>query len=663
MGEKMSTSESDVGRVEDRRCTNIRHLNMVYSFTAPKSRREWQARAKYIREQILTGCGLLPMPEKTPLNARIFGRIERGDYSIEKVFFESFPGFYVTGNLYRPLGKRGPFPAILNTHGHWAPGRLVNNEYTNIPRRCANMAKQGYIAFSYDMIGFCDSTQVEHRKGQLDTPRAHLWGISIGGLQLWNSIRAVDFLCSLPDVDKTRIACTGASGGGTQTFLLSAVDDRVKFAAPVNMISSIMQGGCQCENPPLIRLDTNNMEIGALAAPRPLFLVAATGDWTVNTPTTEFPAIQSVYKLFGAEDKVAYVQFEAEHNYNKESREAVYAFFGRWMLRKNDPDAFREQDTYTEKDEDLLVFAHEPRPSDALDDKGIIESRILSAQKQIEASHPHDSATLEAFRNTYGLALMHCLSPQQVKPSDLVVESRGVTHADGYTLEKLIIGRKACGDRVPGDLYEPQGCQTKRRAILIVSSHKSNLGDSKLVRGLLNRGQSVLAIECFNTGENVCSQDRTTKYAFFTTYNRTDTAERVQDILTALAYLHSRKDISQINLLGIGDGGLWVMLASAFAPEVNCTVVDANGFDSNDDDSYIERLFVPCIRRAGDFRTASALICPRPLYVHNTRGRFQTDWMHDAYVAAGAPGALKVRGTPAHDDDILQWLESQDKLH
>ena len=269
------------------------------------------------------------MPEKTPLNAHVFGRIEREDYTIEKVYFEAYPGFFTTGNLYRPKGMKGPFPGIVSPHGHWGRGRLENSEAGSVPGRCINFAKQGHVIFSYDMVGRCDSgEQIDHAYGG---EREALWGLSLMALQLWNGVRAVDFLETLPDVDADRIGCTGASGGGTQTFMLTAIDDRIKVSAPVNMISAHMQGGCLCENAPNLRVDISNIEIGALMAPKPLLLVSATGDWTRNTPTVESPAIRSIYAHFGAEDKVHEVQIDADHNYNKDSREAVYAWFGQMV--------------------------------------------------------------------------------------------------------------------------------------------------------------------------------------------------------------------------------------------------------------------------------------------------------------------------------------------
>ena len=315
----------------DRRATRIRHLHLPYSFQPFLIEEAWLRQAGDLRRQIEVSAGLWPPVEKSPLKARIFGKVSKGDYSIEKVFFESYPGFYVTGNLYRPLGKKGPFPGILTPHGHWAYGRLVNQSLASMPGLSINLARQGHVVFAYDMLAYNDSRQVKDHRRTLDRSFS-LWGIGRLGIQLWNSIRSVDFLQSLPDVDPDRIGCTGASGGGTQTFLLTAVDDRVKVSAPVNMISHYMQGGCICENQANLRLDTNNMEIAALMAPRPLLMVSASGDWTRETPRVEFPAVQSVYRLLGAADKVQTMQTMAEHNFNRESREAVYAWFGRWLL-------------------------------------------------------------------------------------------------------------------------------------------------------------------------------------------------------------------------------------------------------------------------------------------------------------------------------------------
>ncbi|HWQ52537.1 MAG TPA: hypothetical protein VN442_02555, partial [Bryobacteraceae bacterium] len=223
---------------QDARTTTVPNTDTHFRMPAYRTLAEWEARKEHLRKQILSAAGLLPMPAKSPLNPQVFGRIQGPGYTIEKVLLETLPGYWLGGNLYRPAGKNGPFPAIASPHGHWNYGRLEHSANGSIPARCINLARQGHIVLAYDMVGYNDTIQTPHAFGG---KREQLWAFGPLGLQLWNSIRVVDFLVGLPDVDPARIGATGASGGGTQTFLLTAVDDRVKFSAPVNMISAIMQ--------------------------------------------------------------------------------------------------------------------------------------------------------------------------------------------------------------------------------------------------------------------------------------------------------------------------------------------------------------------------------------------------------------------------------------
>ena len=155
------------------------------------------------------------------------------------------------------------------------------------------------------MVGYNDTIQTPHVFGDA---REQLWGFGPLGLQLWNSIRALDFLAGLPDVDAARLGATGASGGATQIFLLTAVDDRIKAAVPVNMISAIMQGGSPCENAPGLRFDTFNVEFGSMIAPRPLLMISASGDWTRNNLKEEVPAVRKIYDLYDAAAQMEAVQ-------------------------------------------------------------------------------------------------------------------------------------------------------------------------------------------------------------------------------------------------------------------------------------------------------------------------------------------------------------------
>lgn len=273
-------------QTESEAVEQLRRLAATYA-----DRKQWQDRATKIRQQILRGANLDPLPERTPLNAVVHRKREYDGYSVESAAFEARPGFFVFGNLYRPGDGKGPCPAILCPHGH-APGRDGGRYRPDQQYRCATLARMGAVVFSYDMIGYGDSLFLGWRH---DHPQALT-------LQTWSSIRAVDFLQSLDGVDKDRIGITGCSGGGTQTFLLTALDSRIQVAVPVVMVSAHFFGGCHCESGMPIHqtaeLETNNAEIAALAAPRPMLLVSVGGDWTKNTPLVEYPYIRNGYDLF-----------------------------------------------------------------------------------------------------------------------------------------------------------------------------------------------------------------------------------------------------------------------------------------------------------------------------------------------------------------------------
>lgn len=318
----MSTTQEDV------RDTSYEHAVRQFA-----SRSEWLSYARWLRRQARVSLGLLPGPPRCALRARIFGRWEGDGYSCEKASFESLPGFFVTGNTFRPLcrGRRKrKQPGILCPHGHWPDGRLHDHDPAgSVIARCIQLARMGATVFSWDMVGYNDSCQIPHREFRAADPH---WGLSLMGLQAWNTIRATDFLLSLPEVAAGRIGVTGCSGGGTQTFAHMAVDERIAAAAPICMISYRFQGGCLCENAPLLRLDATNVELARLFAPKPLFVGSCTGDWTADTPEKELPALRAVYRLYGAKGRLFGLHVDAGHNYNRRMREAVYGFFNRWLF-------------------------------------------------------------------------------------------------------------------------------------------------------------------------------------------------------------------------------------------------------------------------------------------------------------------------------------------
>ena len=571
--------------VEDRRAHTARHTDTVFTMPHFASQTDWEARAEVLRRRVLLSSGLYPLPEKTPLNAEVLPVAEHGDYIVEKVRIEARPGFLVTGNLYRPKGG-GPFPATVCPHGHWTEGRVVDGPRGSVAARCITFARMGIVAFSYDMIGYCDSQQFAHGWGG---PREKLWGLHPFAMQLWSSIRAMDFIAGLPYVDPNQLACTGASGGGTQTFALFAVDPRVKVAAPVNMISSTMQGGCLCENAPILRLDNSNMEIGALMAPRPMIMVSATGDWTRETPRAEYPAIRSIYALYGAEDQLEQQQIDAEHNYNLASREAVYRFFGKHLRAGRDWRDFTEPPYALEPTEALRVFPDDADLSawpnkDALIAQIIADTRAKWDALLAPLTESAGAVARETFREEHGTVLAEVLGVAMPDVNDLRLERLSMEQRPDHVIERWIIGRAAAGDAIPALFYRSREEAPQGAVLVVHGDGKAALADpvaagpGPLVRALLDRGKAVLCIDAFLTGEHHAPAKRTERLRmgeFMDTFEPTDTGCRVQDVLTALTFLRARRDItSDLSTIGIADGGVWALLAAGCGQAPAHTVAD-----------------------------------------------------------------------------------------
>ena len=614
-------------------------------------RREAQERARYIVDHILTCTGLWPLPERTPLDATCTNRVEvYGEYSVENVFFHSIPGLLVCGNLYRPLHGRSKRPAVLCPHGHWPAGRLESSDMASVPGRCIGLARRGFVAFSYDMPGYNDSDQLQHQN--LGGDREDLWGIGMMGVQLWNSIRAVDFIAQLPDVDAGRIGCTGASGGGTQTFLLSAVDQRIRAAAIVNMVSASMQGGCRCENQGHLRLDINNVDIAAAIAPRPQLLVSATGDWTVNTPWHEYPAIRAVYGLMNAEDRISTHQVDAGHNYNRESRQHVYRFFSTWLAAKRA--GWRERPFTVEEAESLRVFGVNGRkPSNLLDRTSLVTALVRRQQKTWRSLDPV-SGSLSSFRHSMGTGLRHALAAAYPAAGGVEYEDRGRLRRDGVSIEWLLLGRKDGGERIPATLLSPEGARARAPATLIVHPHGKEAlfqGRGKKTPGawvttLLKRGHRVLVLDLFLTGETAPASGESVyvgPLSYFTTYNRAVAAWRVQDLLTGLRYLADRSDVGGTSMVGLGSTGLLCLFAASYAEKLEGIYAEVGTFDLDDDDAWAEHCPIPAIRSVGDVRTALALTVPTKLYIHTRKGRgFPAGWARKLYRRSGKAASLRI---------------------
>lgn len=636
-------------------------------FPPISSASQWDERAREIRQQVLVSCGLWPMPEKAPLKPKIFDKVERDGYSIEKVYFETWPGLYLAGNLYRPLGHgNGPFPAILNPHGHWSNGRMADTKDGSIAGRCINFARQGMVAFSYDMIGYNDThfadapttesfSDLHH---QVATNHADLlWNISLMGLQTWNSIRAVDFLESLPDANPKRLACTGESGGGTQTFMLGSVEGRLAAQAPVVMVSHIMQGGCLCENAPGLRVEYSNMELAAAAAPRPQILVAATGDWTKDTPTVEGPAIARIYDLLQHPERFSYVQFPFNHNYNQTSREAVYSWFDKWLLRAKPSAAVKEIPFQKEPDSALRVFQGNDLPPGAMNMSQFLQSMREMHRREWMSLVPQDRGGLKRYQTVMSPAWRHTLLVDWPLRGTQVHSDKPIDCGKVVAM-RTEITRPGQERPVACTYWAPSDISRTAHLRLVLLAPESTTARADLpstppapIVPFLERGLAVLFIDSYSS-EATADPFKN----FYTTYNRTELQERVRDLLTVCSVARSidpRKALAfELILAGNGRAGLYALLA---APAADSVIADCDGLDLSDETSLLTpELFCPGILALGGFEGVALLAAPHPLVLHNTGSKFPTGTIQAAYEAIGSPGKIRIEPGQETDAQIAE---------
>jgi hypothetical protein len=303
-------------------------------------------------------------------------------YTVQNIAIETLPGLYVCGSLYKPEKIKGKIPVVLNPDGHFARGRYREDcQY-----RCATLARMGAMAFSYDLFGWdgeslLQVTSNDHRRSLVQS------------LQVLNTLRILDYLLSLKETDPARVAISGASGGGSQTMLMSAIDDRIRLSVPVVMMSSYHSGGCPCESGMGVHLcggGTNNVEIAAMAAPRPQLVISDGKDWTQQVPVVEFHFLERTYGFYNKKDAVKNVHLGQEgHDYGPSKRQAMYAFmaaqFGLDIKKLQEKgDTVDESKVTIEKDSALYVFGEkgERLPGNALHSYDAIVQAFESAVKK-----------------------------------------------------------------------------------------------------------------------------------------------------------------------------------------------------------------------------------------------------------------------------------------
>jgi dienelactone hydrolase len=555
-----------------------RDLDTFHLFQAPERKEEWEVRGAALRTRIQLACGLLPARRKCALSPIVTSTFESDGVRIENIAIQTLAGFWLCGNVYRPIAG-GPFPAIANPHGHWAAGRRTREADVNrnapggrladgkadLVQLGVSLARQGFLVLAYDMVGYNDTLQAGH--SMAGTTTDWMWGVSLLGLQTWNSIRVLDYLESRPDVDRKRIGVTGASGGGTQAFVLAAIDKRIQCSVPVNMVSTTMQGGCLCENAPGLRVDTDNVEIAALFAPKPQFLVSCLGDWSKTTPTVEGPAIRNVYQLYGAAKSIDWDQFPYSHNYNRESREVMTKWMCRWLQGRPNADV-TEHPTLLDP-ERLRVFASK-RNLGLQTEKSVVSALHVQAadERKRFISRGIVGSRKWADEATRWLQTSLAVVPPKVQPA------------------------KTGGD-----------------AIIAV-------GTAALpsARTLAKSGIAVIALDVSAIGVGVDPWK-----AYHSTYNRPAIGQKVAAIVNAWA--KAQLTHQRVSFVGIGDDAPLVILAMAIlgAQVTGHAHADFEMADTASDAYWASERYAPGLRAVGDVHAAALLLRNSGLHMHGVR--------------------------------------------
>lgn len=631
----------------------LRDLNKSYfPFTPVKTKEAWDIRKEEVKRRVLVASGLWPMPEKTPLKLVMHGRIEREDYTIDKVYFESLPGQYVTGNLYlpKPLGDK-KIPAIINPHGHWPNGRFMRADDAEVKKqmdmgaetiknaarsplqaRCVQLARMGCAAFFYDMLGYADSVQfcdasgaIEHRHGPQErgflSVEAEQQLVGYFPLQTWNSVRVLDFIASLPYVDQTRIGCTGASGGGTQTMMIAGIDDRVAAAFPCVMVSTAMQGGCTCENTNHLRVGAGNIDIAALTAPRPLGMTAA-DDWTKELERKGFPDLKGLYSLLGVPDRVeAHFNIQFPHNYNGVSRAQMYAFFNKHFQLGLSEAQVKERDFKLSTTEELSVWdAEHPKPSGekvgVAHEAAVVDWFKKDTEKRLalvlEPQTAEDAAQQKKVLGGAWQTLLACKLPERGESAF----SLGTKEDKGEYL--LMRGETNCGTlRIPGTFIYPKQWNNTSVLWLSLKGEASILdanGDlTPPARKLLAEGCSIacpaLYLQGASRNPNVYADGKRdlkgyAGYAgYHYGYNPSLFAERVHDALAMIAMIrdHEKHRSQRLVVAGVEGAGLIAAAAASMAPsDVNKVIADTEGFRFGNLKDVWDVNFIPGAVKYGD---------------------------------------------------------------
>ncbi|MGQ9793825.1 MAG: alpha/beta hydrolase family protein [Anaerolineae bacterium] len=681
----------------------------------PESQAGWLARAADVSNRLRRSLGLDRLvPYRPLLNAQVVGILPRAGYTIEKVVYETLPDMWVAAHVYVPAELGAPAPAVLFTPGHWMENGKLEPD---IQICCANLALRGFVVLVYDPIGQGERLNDWMEHGHLEPL---LVGVSQAGLMVWESMRALDYLLSRPDVDKARVGMTGASGGGLNTFYTSALDARIAVSVPVCFVTTFYQmmtaerdrnwedGVDLCNQVPEVMAYAEMSDIGGLFAPKPLCLIAARHDWMFPITGTRMvhQRLREIYRFWGAEQDVQLVEVDDEHGYSQPMREAMYGWIMYWLQNKGDgqPSSERRCDLLPAPYPPALTYIAPPDPADL----PTLRQRANYPQENPGWCFPSGHSPPCGVAITHLVQRMAAELPTPVLPNETtwpVQRTELLAHTRAL-LGRMPVGHPLVRDRtynqvlhkgifaervvfesepgieLPAMFLAPAEWRRYLPVVIYVDEWGKQVGlETGIVEALLRVGLAVLAVDVRGLGETAISDFEAATNALMS--DRPLFGQRVWDVLRAVDYLWRRIyigvqiDKGRIGCLGRGLGGLLCLYAAALDERLTASALWEIPLSYHD--LIVERPGFPPSAylfdalHAGDLPQVMALIAPRALLVADPVDGMRAplsesaciaklEWPRHVYAQVAArPEACQVRITPrgTSSSDLAAWLKEQ----
>ena len=518
----------------------------------PLNKEDWNPAE--LREKIWQALGVR-VDHNVPLDLQVTGKFEHDGYTIWKLCYQSRPGVYVTGNLYVPAGK-GPFPAVINMHGHWESGRLA----PRVQERGHLLAKSGYVCLAVDAFGTgerCPEHGVYTSHGGLLGGAPFQFGETLMGLQVVDNMRGVDLLQSLDFVIKDKIGACGASGGGNQTMWLAAMDERITAAVPVVSVgtfeSYIINPNCICEVLPDGLNFTEESGVLALVAPRALMTI--NGVWDVNPAFNPAQTRRStdeakrIFRAYGVPQNIRQVTLEEPHAFSPQGMRAMLGWFDLHLKGIGDGEPVKELPEFsTLTREEMMVFEKGKRPAKV-------------------ASLPAYVAQKEAYWKKNAKFSKEKLAKILRLKNLTITETRQFSNASGW--ERL--GLRASDDRLIPILFRAPAQANRKTVILGIPYKKLHIQHNVMLENLINDGCGIAIVDLWGTGENDLRIDGSYRDRFLNRslmwLGKNLQGKWVEDFFLAEKYLRDRFPDAEIAAAGIEDAAIAAVLFAALREE------------------------------------------------------------------------------------------------